>query len=379
MGLRKIVIAPDSFKGTVSAGEAANIIEKGIHYVSKDIETIKLPIADGGEGTVDFFLEAIGGEKVTITVTGPSFAKIEASYAILKDNKTAVIETAAAAGLCLMKGDRDPSKTTTYGLGELMLDALNRGCKKLIVGLGGSATNDGGIGMAAALGIKFLDKYNKPIALNGDGLALLHHIDLSELDKRLSSCILEVACDVDNPLYGENGAAYIFSPQKGADDKMVKLLDNNLQNYASVLHNTFAIDVQAIPGSGAAGGLGAGLIALTKATLKPGIEIMLDTVHFDEIIKDADMIITGEGKIDGQSLRGKVPIGIVRRAKKYNVPVVAIVGAIGDNVDQIYKAGIKAVFSINRQPMDFSRAKNYTNENLFRTIEAIIRFGTIFD
>lgn len=378
MRLRKIVIAPDSFKGTVSASEAANIIEKGIHYVSKDIETIKLPIADGGEGTVDFFLEAIGGKKITITVTGPSFAKIEASYALLKDNKTAVIETAAAAGLSLMSDDKDPSKTTTYGLGELMLDALNRGCKKLIVGLGGSATNDGGIGMAAALGVRFLDKDNKIIALNGAGLALLHHIDLSELDKRLSSCILEVACDVDNPLYGENGAAYTFSPQKGADDEMVRALDNNLKNYASVLQNTVAIDVQTIPGSGAAGGLGAGLIALTNAILKPGIEIMLDTVRFDEIIKDADLIITGEGKIDGQSLRGKVPIGIVRRAKKYDVPVIAIVGAIGDSVDEIYKAGIKAVFSINRQPLDFSIAKNYTNENLLRTTESIIRFGTIF-
>lgn len=379
MRLNKIIIAPDSFKGTLSSIDACEIIEKGILSVNPSIETIKVPIADGGEGTVEFFLKTLGGKKVTLLVNGPSFNRVHASYGILKDNKTAIIEMAEASGLSLAKKNENPGNTTTFGTGELILDTLNRGCTKLIIGIGGSATNDGGIGMAAALGVKFLDINNEPIPLNGMGLSSLHHIDLSGIDSRLQNCNIQVACDVDNPLYGKNGAAYVFAPQKGADKKLVKILDENLKNYADILNNQLGIDVQLIPGAGAAGGLGAGLASFLNATLKSGIEIMLDTVNFDELAKDADLIITGEGQIDGQSLRGKVPIGIVKRVKKYNIPVIAVVGAIGDNVEDIYDAGIGSVFSINRKPLDFEIAKKYSKENLFRTIESIIRFSDIFE
>lgn len=379
MRLNKIIIAPDSFKGTLSSIDACHIIEKGILSVNSNIETIKVPIADGGEGTVEFFLKILGGKKVTVPVIGPSFNTVNASYGILKDGETAVIEMAEASGLSLAKKNENPGNTTTFGTGELILDALNRGCTTLIIGIGGSATNDGGIGMAAALGVKFLDINNKPIPLNGMGLYLLHHIDLSGIDSRLQKCNIQVACDVDNPLYGKDGATYVFAPQKGANEKLVKILDQNLKNYADILNNQLGIDVQLIPGAGAAGGLGAGLAAFMNATLKSGIEIMLDTVNFDELAKDADLIITGEGQIDGQSLRGKVPIGIVKRVKKYNVPVIAVVGAIGDNVEDIYNAGIQSVFSINRKPLDFEIAKKHSKENLFRTIESILRFSNIFE
>lgn len=295
------------------------------------------------------------------------------------NGETAIIEMAEASGLSLAKKKEDPGNTTTLGTGELILDALNKGCTKLIIGIGGSATNDGGIGMTAALGGKFLDINNKPIPLNGMGLSSLHHIDLNGIDSRLQKCNIQVACDVDNPLYGKDGAAYVFAPQKGANSDLVRILDKNLRNYASILNNELGINVQLIPGAGAAGGLGAGLAAFFNATLKSGIEIMLDTVNFDELAKDADLIITGEGQIDGQSLRGKVPLGIVKRVKKYNIPVIAVVGAIGDNVEDIYDAGIQSIFSINTKPLDFEIAKKYSKENLFRTIESIIRFSDIFE
>ena len=375
--MKKVVIAVDSFKGTMSSIEVCSRIETGFKAILPEIETVKVPIADGGEGTVDTFLTALGGEKIKVTVKDPLFRDVESFYGILPDQKTAVIEMAAASGLPLVEEEKNPRLTSTYGTGELMLDALQRGCNKLIIGIGGSATNDGGIGMAAALGVKFLDQEGNPIALNGEGLGQLRRIDVSEKDPRIDRCQVLVACDVDNPLYGEHGAAYVFAPQKGADQAMVEDLDQNLQNYAAVLQKDLGLSVQEIAGAGAAGGLGAGLVAFTPAQLKPGIEIILDAVSFSAIIADADLIITGEGKIDGQSLRGKVPIGIADRAKNSGVPVIAIVGDVGDGLEAIYQRGISAIFSTNRVAVPFSEARLRANRDLLETSESIARLFKI--
>ena len=375
--MKKVVIAVDSFKGTMSSIEVCSRIETGFKAILPEIETVKVPIADGGEGTVDTFLTALGGEKIKVTVKDPLFREVESFYGILPDQKTAVIEMAAASGLPLVEEEKNPRLTSTYGTGELMLDALQRGCNKLIIGIGGSATNDGGIGMAAALGVKFLDQEGNPIALNGEGLGQLRRIDVSEKDPRIDRCQVLVACDVDNPLYGEHGAAYVFAPQKGADQAMVEDLDQNLQNYAAVLQKDLGLSVQEIAGAGAAGGLGAGLVAFTPAQLKPGIEIILDAVSFSAIIADADLIITGEGKIDGQSLRGKVPIGIADRAKNSGVPVIAIVGDVGDGLEAIYQRGISAIFSTNRVAVPFSEARLRAHKDLVETSEAIARLFKI--
>lgn len=371
--MRKIVIAVDSFKGTMSSIEVCSLIETGFKGIIPEIETVKVPIADGGEGTVDAFLAALGGEKIKVRVKDPLFREIESFYGILPDQKTAVIEMAAASGLPLVEAEKNPCLTSTYGTGELIIDALNRGCNKLIIGIGGSATNDGGIGMAAALGVKFLDQAGNPVSLNGEGLARLRRIDCSEKDRRIDDCQVLVACDVDNPLYGEHGAAYVFAPQKGADQAMVEYLDQNLQNYAAVLEKDLGLSVQEIAGAGAAGGLGAGLVAFTPAQLRPGIEIILDAVNFSAIIADADLIITGEGKIDGQSLRGKVPVGIADRAKDSGVPVIAIVGDVGEGLEAIYQRGITAVFSTNRVAVPFTEARLRAKRDLVATSESIAR------
>jgi glycerate kinase len=373
--LKKIVIAPDSFKGTMSSLEVCEIVSQGIKKVRPDWESVKVPIADGGEGTVDSYLAAAGGSKVRVKVQDPLFRDIDSFYGILPDQKTAVIEMAAASGLPLVENEKNPCLTSTYGTGQLMLDALDKGCTKLIVGIGGSATNDGGIGMAAALGVEFLDAANEAIALNGEGLAHLARIDLGAKDRRLEQCEILVACDVDNPLYGPNGAARVFAPQKGADEVMVSCLDRNLQHYAKIITRELGMDVQTIPGAGAAGGLGAGLVALTGAKLQPGIEIILDCVGFDQLIADAALIITGEGKIDGQSLCGKVPVGIGCRAKKHGIPVIAIVGDIGDGIDPVYQCGINAVFSINRVAAPFEIARLRCKDDLLKTVETIFRFA----
>lgn len=375
--MKKIVIAPDSFKGTMSSIEVCNIVERGIKNIHPDIETVKIPIADGGEGTVDAFLTAVGGERITVRVKDPLFRDMDSFYGILPDGKTAVIEMAAASGLPLVENEKDPRKTTTYGTGQLMLDALDKGCSKIIMGIGGSATNDGGIGMAAALGIKFFDKDMKEIPLTGGGLEHLEHIDVSGRDKRLDSCEILAACDVNNPLYGVTGAAYIFGPQKGADKAMVEYLDGNLRHYSEILHKDLNAHIEDMPGAGAAGGLGAGLMAFAGAKLQSGIKIILDSVKFDEIIADADLIITGEGKIDGQSLRGKVPVGIAERAVVKNVPLIAVVGDIGDDIEEVYKKGINAVFSINRVAVPFEKARLRCKPDLLDTVESIMRFAKI--
>lgn len=376
--MKKVVIAPDSFKGTMSSIEVCNIVESGIKDLLPEMDVIKVPIADGGEGTVDAFLTAIGGEKVNVNAKGPHFYDIEAFYGILPDRETAVIEMAAASGLSLAGENKNPCLTTSYGTGQLIADALERGCIKIILGIGGSATNDGGIGMAAALGVKFLDETGNEIPLNGGGLERLHRIDISNLNKRLESCKITVACDVDNPLCGPNGASHVFGPQKGADPDMVKLLDRNLKHYSEDLNKEFGIQVENIPGTGAAGGVAVSLLAFTNCTIRKGIGIVLDTVDFDRLIEGADLIITGEGKIDGQSLRGKVPVGIAERALRKNIPVIAIVGSIGDGADEVYRHGIGAVFSTCRNTITFEEAKLTCRENLYKTVENVIRFYQMF-
>ena len=371
--LKKVVIAPDSFKGTMSSIEVCRIIEEGVKEIFPDAETVKIPIADGGEGTVDAFLAALGGRRISVRVKGPLFEELVADYCILPDGKTAVIEMAAASGLPLVGDAKNPYLATTYGTGQLMKDALSRGCTKLIIGIGGSATNDGGIGMAAALGVAFTDENGKEIPLNGGGLERLRNIDVSGKDKRIDECEVMAACDVDNPLYGHNGAAYVFGPQKGADESMVERLDANLRHYSKVLSEQLGRDISEIPGTGAAGGLGAGLIAFANAKLRPGIKIVLDTVRFDELIAGADLVITGEGKIDGQSLRGKVPLGVAERAKRQNVPVVVVAGDIGNDVGQLYEKGISAIFSINRVAVPFKEAKLRCRPDLKAAVEDMMR------
>ncbi len=365
--MKKVVVAMDSFKGTMSSPQVCNIIEAGFKSVYPDLMVKKVPIADGGEGTVETFLGALGGQKIQLNVTGPSFNPVKANYGILSDEETAVIEMAAASGLSLVKGSSSPLYTTTYGTGELMLDALDRGCKRLIIGLGGSATTDGGVGMAAALGIRFLDRNGDSIPLHGGGLRHLFSIDLEGKDPRIDQCEILAACDVTNPLYGKNGTAHVYAPQKGADLKTVLQLDSNLIHYGQILEKMLGIKVQTLLGAGAAGGLGAGLAAFTSATLKPGIEIILNSVDFNSLISDADLVITGEGKLDAQSLYGKVPIGVLRRAKIQSVPVVAIVGTVGEGIEKIQECGFKAIFATNQLELTLDELRERAQDDLFAT------------
>lgn len=369
----KIVIASDSFKGTMSSIEVCDIIDSAIKSVSPNISTIKIPVADGGEGLVEAILTSQKGIIIKKIVKGPNFDEVESLYGILEDNTTAIIEMAAASGIIIAKKNSNPSETTTYGTGELIIDAINRGCKKIILGIGGSATNDAGVGMADAFGVKFLNINGDEIDLNGGGLEKLALIDFANIDKRLMDVEILVACDVDNPLFGENGAAFVFAPQKGADKEMVKKLDNNLIHFEKILHKFTGKKIGNIPGTGAAGGIAACLLAFTNASIKPGIGIVLDCAKFDEAIVDADFVITGEGKIDTQSLRGKVAIGIAERAKLKEVPVIVIAGGIDKTNDEFYQKGISAIFSTTNLPEPFETMKPKCRDYLFETVSNIIR------
>lgn len=342
----KIVVAPDSFKESLSAMEVAQAIEKGFRAVFPDAQIEKIPMADGGEGTVQSLVDATGGKIITKEVTGPLGEKVTAFFGVLGDGKTAVIEMAAASGLHLVPVEkRNPLLTTTRGTGELILAALDEGVDHLIIGIGGSATNDGGSGMAQALGARLLDKDRNEIAPGGGSLDKLANIDISELDARLQNVKIEVACDVDNPLIGQDGASHVFGPQKGATPEMVEQLDQNLAHYATILARDLGKDVAHIPGAGAAGGLGAGLLAFLDAELKSGIDIVIAATDLEEKIKDADLVITGEGKIDSQTIQGKTPIGVAKAAKKFNIPVIAICGSIADDADVVHDHGIDVLFS----------------------------------
>nr|WP_319490037.1 glycerate kinase [uncultured Caproiciproducens sp.] len=371
--MKKVILIPDSFKGTMDSAAICGIMNEQIEAHYPDVETVSIPVADGGEGSVDAFLTAVGGVKKTLTVSGPFFKPVNSFYGII-NGSTAIIEMAACAGLPLA-GDRlDPAAATTYGVGELILDAAKSGCKKIIIGLGGSCTNDAGAGMAAALGIKFYDEKGQEFIPTGGTLAKIRHIRNDQASDLLSGIEFAAMCDIDNPLCGPTGAAYVFGPQKGADASMVAALDEGLQNIARIIQNDLEKDVTNIPGSGAAGGLGAGVAAFLNAKMQPGIDIVLDTVRFDDLLKDADLVFTGEGKIDTQSLRGKVVIGVARRAKKAAVPVIAVVGDIGDNIEKAYDIGVSAIFSINRVAVPFKEAKLRSQSDLSLTVNDIIRF-----
>ncbi|WP_112478542.1 glycerate kinase [Vibrio variabilis] len=343
----KIIIAPDSYKESLTAMEVAEAIEAGFKKIFTDAEYIKLPMADGGEGTVQSLVDATGGSIVTCDVTGPLGQTVEGFFGLMGDGSTAIIEMAAASGLHLVEPEkRNPLLTTTFGTGELVKAALDRGVKHIIVGIGGSATNDGGIGMAQALGAKLLDADGNALGFGGGELRKLSHIDLAELDPRLADIKLEVACDVDNPLCGPKGASHVFGPQKGATPEMVETLDSNLAHYAEVIKSTNGRDVVDTAGAGAAGGLGAALLGLFDAELRPGIQIVMDAVNLSEVVKDADLVITGEGRIDSQTIHGKTPIGVARTAKQYDIPVIAIAGSTAKDCAVVHEHGIDAAYSV---------------------------------
>lgn len=347
-----IVVAPDSYKGSVSALGVAEAMERGIQSVFAGAEVRKIPIADGGEGTVDALVAATAGEIRTARVRDPLGRPIDARWGILGDGRTAVIEMAAASGLPLLKADeRNPLLTSTYGTGELLLAALDAGLRRLIVGIGGSATNDGGTGLARALGVRFLDADGHPLPEGGAALARLATLDVGGLDPRLAECTITVACDVDNPLCGPRGASAVFGPQKGATPERVAELDAALAHYAGIAAASTGRDVAGLPGAGAAGGLGAGLLWFTPAVLKPGVEIVLDAVGFAEVVAKAAFVITGEGRTDFQTAYGKAPVGVAKVAKRFAVPVYCLSGGLGDGADDVLAQGIDAVMSICDRPL----------------------------
>ncbi|CAM3626139.1 glycerate kinase [Rouxiella silvae] len=375
----KIVIAPDSFKESLSALEVAKAIESGFREIFPQAEYVKLPVADGGEGTVEAMVAATGGRVVEVEVTGPLGEPIKAFFGLSGDEKIAFIEMAAASGLeSVPQARRNPLKTTSYGTGELIKSALDHGVQHCIIGIGGSATNDGGSGMVQALGAKLLSQDGREIGHGGGELIKLDKIDISGLDKRIKKCRFEVACDVTNPLTGDKGATAIFGPQKGATPEMIKQLDGYLKHYAGVIKRDLGIDVEEVPGAGAAGGMGAALYGFCNAELRQGIEIVTEALGLDALVRDATLVITGEGRIDSQSINGKVPIGVARVAKRYNKPVIAIGGSLTKDVDVVYEHGLDAVFSVLYSVCTLDEALENAADNLrksARNIAATIRLA----
>ncbi|CAM3827158.1 glycerate kinase [Vibrio aquimaris] len=361
----KIVIAPDSYKESLTAMEVATAIELGFKKVIPEANYIKLPMADGGEGTVQSLVDATNGSILTAKVTGPLGEIVEGFYGLLGEGSTAVIEMAAASGLHLVEpAKRNPMLTTTFGTGELIKQALDSGVTHIILGIGGSATNDGGMGMAQALGARFYDKSGSDLGYGGDALSELARIDLSGLDKRLADVTLEVACDVDNPLCGPKGASHVFGPQKGATPEMAEQLDINLAHFADVIRQTTGIEVINQAGAGAAGGLGAALLGLLNAKLRAGINIVTDFVKLEQEVKDATLVITGEGRIDSQTIYGKTPIGVARIAKQYQLPVIGIAGSVSKDCHVVHKHGIDAVYSVVLGATDLSTALKEAKSNI---------------
>lgn len=368
--MKKCIVIPDSFKGTMSSIEVSGIMKNKLAEAFPDCEIIAVPAADGGEGTADCFLHAMDGEKIELTVKGPHLTDVQGYYGII--GGTAVIEMAAAAGLHLAADPMDPSAATTFGVGQLISDAVARGCSKIILGLGGSCTNDGGAGAAAALGARFLNSGGKEFLPTGGTLSQIAEIDLSELKRRMKGISVTAVCDIDNPVYGPLGAAYVFAPQKGADAETVAFLDKNLRAYANVILRTLGVDVSELKGGGAAGAMGAGAYALLGAELKPGIDVVLDFIRFEELLEHCDYVFTGEGRLDRQSLGGKAVVGIGRRAKKMNVPVIAVVGCTEDIPDEIYEQGIAGVFSAAREAASLEVLKLRCRADLSDTMDRVI-------
>lgn len=342
----KLIFASDSFKGSLSSKRTAELLTKAAHEVFGECECIGVPVADGGEGTVDSVIDALDSERITVTVHDPLMNRIQASYGIAGEK--AIIEMAAASGLTLVPEDqRDPMNTTTYGTGELILDALSRGCRELYIAIGGSATNDGGMGCMRALGARFLDKNGSELSGCGSDLADVAEINLSDLDKRLSDASVTVLCDVKNPLCGKNGATYTFAEQKGATPQALELLESGMKNYRDVIIKQFGIDCDTVEGAGAAGGLGAALKVFLNATMQSGIETVLNLIGFDALLSDADLVITGEGRADAQSVCGKVMQGVALHAKAKDIPVIGLCGSLGDGAELLYDCGVTKLVTLS--------------------------------
>jgi glycerate kinase len=376
---KTFVLAPDSFKESMTAKEVCMAMEKGLKKVFPEANYIHVPMADGGEGTVQSLIDATQGHIFSQTVIGPLGEPVQASYGVMGDGQIAVIEMASASGIHYVdQYTKDPLITTTYGTGQLICACLDKGIKKIILGIGGSATNDGGAGMAEALGVKFYDQSGELLPYGGGALGKLHHIDISGIDPRLADIDILVACDVTNPLCGENGASYVFGPQKGATVEMIKTLDSNLAHYADMIKEQFGKDVASQPGAGAAGGLGAGLMAFTHCRLQKGIDIVIEYTGLREKLTDATFCFTGEGRIDSQTKFGKTPYGVAKTAKENSVPVIAVSGCVGTGVEELYQEGIDVIFSIiphakniNDLLKEGALNMEHTCENIARLIKVI--------
>ncbi|EOW9214737.1 TPA: glycerate kinase [Vibrio cholerae] len=374
----KVVIAPDSFKESLTAKQVCDSIQAGLARVWHDAKFVAIPVADGGEGTVQSLVDATQGRLVEVKVMGPQGKRVEAFYGMLGDNQIAVIEMAAASGLHHVPlVQRDPKLTTSFGTGELIRHALDQGVTKLIIGLGGSATNDGGVGMLAALGARFTNADGDPIQLTGGGLRELTHIDLQDFDPRLQNCDILVACDVNNPLCGDKGASAVFGPQKGATPEDIQLLDGALRQFGLLTAKVTGKMVLESAGAGAAGGMGAALLAYAQARLRPGIEIVLETVQLAHQVSDADLVITGEGRIDSQTVHGKTPMGVAKVAKRFDVPVLALCGCTGDNYQAVYQCGIDAVFAAVPRAMSLDDALKESDFNLADLAENVARLWVL--
>ena len=370
----KITIAIDSFKGSLSSVEAGCAVRDGILSCYADAEIHISPLADGGEGFTKALIYGVGGKLHSVEVTGPLGKKVNAEFGILNDGVTAVIEIAEAAGITLIPKEKlNPLITTTYGVGEIIKVALKKGCRKFWIGVGGSATNDGGLGMLQALGAECVAENGLQVAYGAYGLKQLKHMTVEKFMPELKECEFSIICDVGNTLTGKNGSSYVYARQKGASDAEIRQMDVWMQNYVEIAKKINPLADENYPGCGAAGGLGAGSIAFLQSKLTKGIDVILDTIKFDELVSKADIVFTGEGKFDSQSLHGKVVMGVANRSQKYKTPVIVVTGAIGENIQEAYNKGITAIFSINKEPMEFSKSALKSKENMILTMENILR------
>ncbi|PLT27888.1 glycerate kinase [Peribacillus deserti] len=370
----KIVIAPDSFKGSLSAPDAAKAIERGAKRAFPEADTICIPAADGGEGTLDTLVAATNGQKIPVSVTGPLGEKVKAEYGILGDGKTCVIEMAKASGIPLIPREKlDPLKATTFGTGELIKEALDDGFTTFILALGGSATNDGGAGMLQALGLSLLDDNGAEISLGGAELAHICSVDLSKLDDRINKCQFLIASDVENPLIGPSGASFVFGPQKGATNEMVKRLDACLTHWADEVEKVTGVHLHDRPGAGAAGGIGGAFQAFFPSVMRRGIDVIIEYTGFQTALEEADLVITGEGQVDFQTASGKTPMGIAQQAQVKNVPTVILAGSVGEGIEALYQHGVVSVTSIINKPMDLEEAIENAGELLEKAAEQVVR------
>ena len=371
--MKKVLLVPDSFKGTLSSKRICEIMEERINAHYPKASVVSIPVADGGEGSVECFLSAMNGERFICDSVNPFFERMEGFYGALNNGKTAVIEMSACAGLPLIESRKNPMLATTYGVGILIKDAISRGANEIILGLGGSATNDFGCGAAAALGVLFYDETGTSFVPTGESLFRVAKIDNSQALSALKNIKITLMCDVENPVYGENGAAYVYAPQKGANEEQVKLLDEGLRHICQIAQRDLGKNVSDLVGGGAAGAMAGGTVAFFNASVRMGIEVVLDTVRFDRLLKRADVVFTGEGKMDSQSLQGKVISGVAKRAKAKGVPVIAVVGGVEGDISDAYGIGVNSVFTINRLPEDLSISRHKSEENLRQTVDNIVR------